>query len=53
MNKLDLTKAFAVGSYVAPAVEVCDYVAEKGFSASVPGVAINPWENDGDNSLEF
>ena len=52
MNKLDLTKAFAVGSYVAPAVEVCDYVAEKGFSASVPGVSINAWERE-DDSLEF
>ena len=35
MNKLDLMKNLAVRGYVAPTVEVCDIVAEKGYQASL------------------
>ena len=40
------------GVYTAPEMEVCSVKAEQGFSASLPGVTINPWEREED-SLEF
>ena len=39
-------------AYVAPRVEVSSAAVEAGFSASMPGVTINPWESDND-TLEF
>lgn len=39
-------------AYVAPCVEVCSAVVEAGYSASMPGVTINPWERE-DDTLEF
>ena len=41
-----------VMSYEAPNFDVVLAVVERGFEASMPGVSINPWENDND-SLEF
>ena len=38
--------------YTAPELEVVSAVVEEGFTASLPGVTINPWEKD-DDSLEF
>ena len=40
------------GGYTAPEMEVLSVNAEQGFSASMPGVTIKPWEEDND-SLEF
>ena len=50
-----MNKQFYFSSeYVAPEVEVISAVVEHGFSASasLPGVTIDPWEED-DDSLEF
>jgi hypothetical protein len=48
-----MNKQFYFSSeYVAPEVEVISAVVEHGFSASLPGVTIDPWESEGD-SLEF
>ena len=59
LNKLYYIKLFIMNKqfyfsseYVAPEVEVISAVVEHGFSASLPGVTINPWEED-DDSLEF
>ena len=38
--------------YTAPRVEVCSAAVEAGYSASMPGVTINPWERE-DDTLEF
>lgn len=35
MKQLDFVKSFAGGGYATPTVEVCDIVAEKGYSASL------------------
>lgn len=48
-----MNKQFYFSSeYVAPEVEVISAVVEHGFSASLPGVTIDPWESE-DDSLEF
>ena len=39
-------------TYAAPEVKVCSVEVEAGYSASIPGVTINPWEREED-SLEF
>lgn len=61
LNKLYYIKLFIMNKqfyfsseYVAPEVEVISAVVEHGFSASasLPGVTIDPWEED-DDSLEF
>lgn len=46
------TKTLREGEYTAPELDVCSVAAEQGFTASMPGVTINPWESDND-SLEF
>ena len=46
------TSTILKGDYTAPEMEVLSVNAEQGFSASMPGVTIKPWEEDND-SLEF
>lgn len=46
------TKSMQEG-YVAPAVSLLDVAVEAGFEASMPGVSVKAWENDGESALEF
>jgi hypothetical protein len=46
MRKLDFVKSFMEGGYTTPSVEVCDIVAEKGFSASLSSGVIEDAETD-------
>jgi hypothetical protein len=45
-------KKTTLNVYTAPRVEVCSAIVEAGYSASMPGVTINPWERE-DDTLEF
>lgn len=49
---MNYSQKFSGAGYTAPEVSTYSVKVETGFSSSLPGVTINPWESD-DDSLEF